>query len=55
MRTMSGQGVGIKREEDIMSTISIIRKEMITIGISDEDIQAERKMTRTAEEQWTPR
>ena len=37
MRTRSDQEVGIMREEDIMSTTSIIKKEKITIGTSEED------------------
>ena len=54
MRTRPGQEVGVTREGDIMSTTSIIMKEKITIGTSEEDIQVERKMTETAEEEWTP-
>ena len=54
MRMRSDQEVGITREENIMSTASIIKKEKITIGTSEEDTQAERKRTKAAEEEWTP-
>lgn len=59
MRTRSDQEVGIKREEDIMCNASIIKKEKITIGISEEDTQAKRKRTKEAGEeqirQWNAR
>lgn len=54
MRTRPSQEVGVMGEEDIMFTTSIIMKEKITIGTSEEDIQVKRKMTETAEEELTP-
>ena len=54
MKTRPGQEVNVTREEDITSTTSTIMKEKITIGTSEEDIQVERKMTESAEEEWTP-
>lgn len=52
MMTRSGQKAGVTREEDIMSTTtSFIKKEKIIIGTSEEDIQAERKTTETAEKE----
>ncbi len=54
MRTKSGQEVDITREEDTMSTASIIKKKKITIGTSEEDTPAERERTQAAEEERTP-
>ena len=54
MGMRSDQEVGITREEDIMSTASIIKKEKIAIGTSEEDTQAARKTTKVTEEEWSP-
>ena len=54
MMTRPSQKPGVMREENIMSTTTSFIKEKITIATSEEDIQAERKMTEAAEEEWTP-